>query len=160
MADNTRFQSSTDPAQPKILDKEVPHSGELAKLQYVGLGFVTGTEGTYTFQELPGDSVFTQSVAAGSSIPTDGVDLFGIKNWGILIPSNFDGTQIQFQMSDTFAGTYVPVRNVANERVVQTVTAGAFHDVFGELQGIRFLKIETVTAQAITDTIFKIIGKS
>lgn len=62
MADNTLFQASLDPAQPRILDKEVLHSGENAKLQYVGLGIVTGTEGAYTFRELAALDTLLQSL--------------------------------------------------------------------------------------------------
>jgi hypothetical protein len=62
MADNTRFQESTDPAQPRILDKEVTHSGDLAKLQYIGLGITTGTEGAYTFRELAALDTLLQSL--------------------------------------------------------------------------------------------------
>jgi hypothetical protein len=62
VADNTLFQASLDPGQPRILDKEVSHSGELAKLQYVGLGIVTGTEGAYTFRELAALDTLLQSL--------------------------------------------------------------------------------------------------
>lgn len=52
MADNTPFQASTDPAQPKIADKEVTHSGDQAKVQLIQLVDVVGTEGAYTLREM------------------------------------------------------------------------------------------------------------
>lgn len=51
MADNTSFYASLDPAAPKVLDKEVDHSGDTAKLQYIGLGEALGSEGSRTFRE-------------------------------------------------------------------------------------------------------------
>lgn len=104
--------------------------------------------------------VISQTIPVGTSVPAAGVDLAGLRNWGILVPTTFDGTQITFQTSDTLGGTYATVRDVANNPVTQTVTAGAFHDVFGELMSVRFLKINTVTVQATTDTVFQILGKS
>lgn len=207
MPDNTSIRGSLDPADPKVADDEVSYSGELAKVQIVQLGFVSGIEGSRTVakvadlgalltsidghvDQLEGYSdglegllatltgqlpaslilnalktaaaevVISQTVPVGASAPVAGVDLAGLRNWGILVPSNFDGTQITFQTSDTLGGTYATVRDVANNPVTQTVTAGAFHDVFGELMSIRFLKINTVTVQAGSDTIFQILGKS
>lgn len=106
------------------------------------------------------EAVLTASVATGVSLQATGTDLAGLRNWGILVPSTFDGTQIQFQMCDTLGGTYVPVYDITNTRVVMTVAVSRYYDVPGELMAIRFLKIETLTAQATTSTDFLIIGKS
>jgi hypothetical protein len=46
MADNTPFVASTDPASPKIADDEVSYSGDLAKVQIISLGSVSGVEGS------------------------------------------------------------------------------------------------------------------
>lgn len=62
MADNTSFYASLDPAAPKILDKEVAHSGDQAKLQYIGLGEATGTEGAYTFRAFTALDTLLQSL--------------------------------------------------------------------------------------------------
>jgi hypothetical protein len=159
VADNTLFQASLDPAQPRIADLEVPHSGENAKVQIIQLGIVTGTEGARTLQFVPGDSVFTQSVAIGASVPATGIDLFGLRNWGLFVPSTFDGTQIFFQTSDTLGGTYSDVYDILNARVQLTVTAGRYYDIPGELMAVRFVKICTVTNQATTTTVFTVIGK-
>lgn len=106
------------------------------------------------------DVVLTAKVVNGATVQASGIDLSGLRNWGLLVPSTFDGTQIQFQMCDTFGGTYVPVYDITNTRVVMTVAAARYYDIPGELMGIRFLKIECLTAQATTDTDFLIIGKS
>lgn len=104
--------------------------------------------------------VLTASVAAGATVQATGLDVGGLHNWGILVPSTFDGTQIQFQTCDSFGGTYVGVYDITNTRVTMTVAAGRFYDIPGELMAIRFLKIECVTAQAGTATDFLIIGKT
>lgn len=106
------------------------------------------------------EAVLTASVASGQTVQGTGVDLAGLRNWGLMIPSTFDGSQIQFQMSDTLGGTYLPVYDITNFRVVMTVSASRYYDVPGELLAIRFLKIETVTAQGGSATDFLIIGKS
>lgn len=104
--------------------------------------------------------VITQSVAVGQTVPAAGVDLAGLRNWGIVVPGSFDGTDIKFQTCDTLGGTYVPVFDMTNTEVRMTVGVGRFFDVPGELMALRFLKITTVTAQAGTATDFLIIGKS
>lgn len=106
------------------------------------------------------EAVLTASVASGQTLQGTGSDIGGLRNWGIIIPSTFDGTQIQFQMSDTLGGTYVPVYDITNTRVLMTVAVSRFYDIPGELMGIRFLKIECLTAQATSSTDFLIIGKS
>lgn len=159
MADNTAFLASLDPASPKIADDEVPYSGDNAKVQIIQLGIVTGAEGSRTLAKLPGDSVFTQSVASGASVPADGIDLFGLRNWGLFVPAEFDGTQIYFQTASTLAGTYVDVYDITNTRVVMTVTVSRYYDIPGELMALRFVKICTVTNQATSATVFTVIGK-
>lgn len=104
--------------------------------------------------------VITASIAATGTLQSTGSDLAGLRNWGVLVPSTFDGTQIQFQMSDTLAGTYVGVYDITNTRVIMTVAASRYYDIPGELMGIRFLKIECLTVQATTDTNFLLIGKT
>lgn len=69
MPDNTLFQASLDPAQPRIADKEVLHAGDLAKVQIILLSEVLGSEGAYTLRELTAlDTIIGQlaDAAAGS----------------------------------------------------------------------------------------------
>jgi len=118
---------------------------------------LSGLGGIYTASSSV--AVFA-SVAAGATLQAAGSDLDGVTNWGIMVPSSFDGTQIQFQMSNTLAGTYVPCYDITGQRVVVPAAASRYIDVPGELMAIRFLKIECVTVQAATSTDFWIIGKS
>lgn len=106
------------------------------------------------------NAVLTASVAAGATLQATGSDLGGLRTWGIVVPSNFDGTQIQFQTSDSLGGTYVPVYDITNTRVVMTVAVSRYYDIPGELMALRFVKIECVTAQVTDATNFLIIGKS
>lgn len=101
-------------------------------------------------------------VIATSTTISGAVDLSGLRNWGVLVPANFDGTQIAFQTSDTLGGTYGDVYDMTNQRVVMTLTAATlrYYDVPGELMALRFLRIVTLTVQATTDTVFQIIGKT
>ena len=49
--------------------------------------------------------VLTASVASGATLQATGSDLAGLRNWGFIVPSTFDGTQVRWQMSDTLGGT-------------------------------------------------------
>lgn len=106
------------------------------------------------------EAVLTASVAAGTTTSPSGIDLSGLRNWGLIVPANFDGTQIQFLMSDTAGGTMWGVYDITNTRVVMTVGPGRYYDVPGELMALRFVKIECLTTQSTTSTDFLIIGKS
>lgn len=186
MVDNTPFLASTDPASPKIADDEIAYSGDNAKVQIVQLAIVTGAEGAHSMTKLGDFSatltsilnrlpaalggggglrdeaverVLTASVAIAGNLSAE-LDLTGLRNWGFIVPSTFDGSLINFQMSDISAGTYIPVYDITNTLVQMTVTAGRYYDIPGELMGIRFLKINCVTAQATTTTVFTIVGKS
>jgi hypothetical protein len=76
----------------------------------------------------------------------------------IFIPSNFDGTEIKFHMATTIDGTYSVIEDAGVE-VTQTVSASAWQKLDPALMaGIPFLKIETVTDQATTDTVFAFVG--
>jgi hypothetical protein len=62
VADNTLFQASLDPAQPRIADLEVTNSGDLAKVQIITLAEITGSEGSYTLRRLSGLDTLIQSL--------------------------------------------------------------------------------------------------
>jgi hypothetical protein len=159
MADNTPIVASTDPASPLIADEEVPHSGELAKVQLVQLCVVTGVEGAYTLSKLGilgkvlrAETFLTASVAVGANL-SNAIDVAGYSVVTIYVPSTFDGTQINFQVS--YDGTnFSPLRDATNTLVTMTVTPGAAHAPWAELQGHRAIKINTVNVQATTTTDF------
>lgn len=103
--------------------------------------------------------VIPVTVTAGQTVST-AFDVGGLRNWGIMIPTTFDGTEIRYKTCDTLGGTYVGVFDVFNVRVMQTVGSNRFVDVYGEVMALRFLQIECLTVQATTDTVFQIIGKT
>jgi len=107
----------------------------------------------------PTNSVLTATVTAGLSA-SNAVDLGGISNVGLIVPSTFDGTQISFQVSDIFAGTYVPLYDIYNSPVQMTVAPSRAYDLPGELTEWRFLKVFCTTTQAGSDTVFTLVGKS
>jgi hypothetical protein len=107
-----------------------------------------------------GEAVLTHTVLAGNFTGLTGIDLAGLRNWGLMIPAEFDGTQIQFYACDTLGGTYLQVYDITNSPVTLTVAASRYYDIPGELMGVRFLKIWCVTVQATTSTVFTIVGKS
>lgn len=76
-------------------------------------------------------------------------------SWGMLhIPANFDGTQIKFHTAPTKAGTYTEVidPNTGSD-ITYTVAASKSCPMPPEVFGASYLKIESVTDQATTDTI-------
>lgn len=105
------------------------------------------------------EGLLTASVAIAGT-DSAAVDLTGVRNFGIFVPSTFDGTTISFKAAPTLAGTYSPVRDVTGTLVSIPVTAGTYIDVPGELMAVRFLKIVTGTAQATTTTDFQIATRS
>jgi hypothetical protein len=177
MTDNTPFVASTDPAAPKIADDEVSYNGDLAKVQMIQLVTVGGVEGAHTgptkladfsatltslLNKFAGtvilgkfiraETFLTATVAIGANL-SNAIDVAGYSIVAIHVPSTFDGTQINFQVS--YDGTnFLPLRDATNTLVTMTVTAGAAHAPWAELQGHRAIKINTVTAQATTATDF------
>lgn len=105
------------------------------------------------------ESVITCTVASGNTV-SGAVDLAGIRNMGLIVPSTFDGTAITFQVSDTLGGTYVGLYDITNAQVSMTITTSRAYDLPGELMAWRFVKIVCGTAQAATDTIFLLVTRS
>ena len=76
-------------------------------------------------------------------------------SFGILyIPSNFDGTQIKFHVCDTYGGTYVPLVDDTGTDITYTVAASKAIALPPEMFGATHFKIETVTDQATSNTVF------
>lgn len=106
------------------------------------------------------ESVVTCSVASGQTISA-AVDLAGMRNVGLIVPSTFDGTAITFQVSDQLAGTYVPLYDIRNVAVaIPVMAASRAYDLPGELTWVRFLKIVCGTAQATTSTDFLLVART
>lgn len=169
MADNTPFVSSLDPASPKIADREVSHSGDTAKVQLIQLASATGVEGAYTLRTSsigPGGGQRTEAtcravpfvVPLGQTVPAAGIDTDGARSLGLIVLANFDGTQIRFQVS-TDNLTFYNLYDASGTRVTQTVQSGA-NNLFAEVLDYQYIKVETVTVQAGTDTNFILCMRS
>lgn len=103
------------------------------------------------------DRTATITIATSTTV-SEAVDLSGCALVGIFVPTNFDGTQFKFQVCSTLGGTYVSLQDGDGSSSAFTVTTAASRyvplDNLAILAGVRFLKIETLTAQADTDTVF------
>ena len=78
--------------------------------------------------------------------------------YGLVVPSNFDGTAILFHVSHDDV-TYQPLYTSLNVAVGMTITASRSYDLPTELAAWQYWKIETVTDQATSDTIFTVVAK-
>lgn len=182
MADNTPFYASTDPASPKIADKEVAHAGDQAKVQLIMLVEVTGSEGGYTLREMAAlDTILqtrlpaalstigglktasvngsVQCTVASGQTASNAVSVAGARNLALYVPATFDGTQIWFQGTVPGIGE-VDIYDITNTRVGLVVTAGRVYDVPGEVMAFEQVKLVCGTAQATTDTVFVFVYKS
>lgn len=107
----------------------------------------------------PVETTVTATVASGQTDSAQ-VDLAGLSNLGVLVPSTFDGTTISFKVSNAAAGTDYPLYDITNTLVSMTVTAGRAYDLPGELMVWRYVKIVCGSAQATTATDFVLVGRS
>jgi hypothetical protein len=72
----------------------------------------------------------------------------------LYIPSDFDGTQIKFHTSATRDGTYTEVIDPTDGTdITYTVAASKSCPFPPEVFGARWVKLESVTDQATTDTV-------
>lgn len=106
------------------------------------------------------ESTLVCSVAAGAQVAANGIDLAGIRTWGVIVPTTFDGAAIGFSVSDTLTGAYFPAYDITNTMVTIPVGPGRYYDVPGEVMAARFLKITTDVNQTGTSTDFIVIAKS
>lgn len=86
-----------------------------------------------------------------NAAPCDGFS-FGM----LWIPSNFDGTQIKFHTCSTKTGTYLPLIDDSGSDVTYTVAASKCIALPPEIFGAAYFKIETVTDQSTSDTVFAV----
>ena len=76
-------------------------------------------------------------------------------SFGILyLPSNFDGTDLIFHVSATKSGTYVPVSDpITGTDITYKTAASKACPIPPEAFGAAWLKLESVTDQATSDTV-------
>jgi hypothetical protein len=98
------------------------------------------------------DTSAIASVGIGGNL-SGAVDIRGYRCAGIVVPSTFDGTVINFQVSADGVN-YAALYDATNTLVQMTVTAGRAYAVWAELSDWSYLKVNTVTAQATTTTDF------
>lgn len=97
------------------------------------------------------------TVADGQTTSNAGV-LINSTEFGLAVPSTFDGTTITFTVSELFAGTYQPLYDASNTQVSRTVAASRSYPLPAELKAWPFFKIVCGTAQTGA-TIFDLVGK-
>jgi hypothetical protein len=89
---------------------------------------------------------------------TNEVDIRDMALIGLLVPSTLNGTDLIFHVSHDNV-TYYPLYDTSNGAVDMTVTAGQAYDLPTALAAWPWMKIETVTDQADTDTEFIVVSK-
>ncbi len=93
---------------------------------------------------------------------TEAVDLRGTQLVGLHVPSNFDGTGIILFACDTIDGTFLAVQTDSTSATALPITTTASRYVPINpivTEGLRFVKIGTVTGQTTNNTIFKLACK-
>jgi hypothetical protein len=99
--------------------------------------------------------VINATVASGASL-SGVIGLNGCLPTGLVIPSNFDGTQITFQVSAD--GTTYQVLWCNGALLTLTVAASVSYTLKPEdFIGWRYLKVATVTQQATSDTVIGVL---
>jgi hypothetical protein len=97
-----------------------------------------------------------------STTVSNAIDVRGVSMGGLLIPSNFDGTIITFQVSDDQNGTFVAAYKDDNTQYSMTTAASrftTFDDAAVMLAAASWIKLVTTTAQTTTDTSITFLGK-
>lgn len=96
---------------------------------------------------------FTFDIGTDADL-SDAVCIDGYSFGMLYLPSNFDGTQIIFHVSSTRGGTYVPVSDpTTGSDITYTSAASKACPIAPEVFGASWLKLESVTDQATTNTV-------
>jgi hypothetical protein len=90
---------------------------------------------------------------------TDAMSIEGASFGMLYVPSNFDGTDLLFHVCSTVNGTYLPLLNDAGVAIQYVTAASKAVALPPELFGAAYFKIETVTDQATSDTVFLVTTK-
>lgn len=97
----------------------------------------------------------TVVVATDADLTATAIPIESAAMGTIWIPSNFDGTQIKYHVCDTHGGTYVVLGQTSDGGdLTHTVAASKAFALPEQLFGAAYFKVETVTDQATTDTVF------
>ena len=90
---------------------------------------------------------------------TNAVDIRGYVTFALLVPSTLNGTEIKLHVSYDNA-TYYPLYSASNAHVAHTITASTAQPLSSLLPPWPWMKIETTTDQADTDTEFVVVMSS
>ena len=100
----------------------------------------------------------TATIAVGQTV-SGAVDLSATFLTALIIPANFDGSQITFEVSNDGTNFYA-YRNTSNTVIIATVTAGsAMGIVPSDFASWRYIKIVSVTTQTTTDTVIGLVTR-
>jgi hypothetical protein len=110
--------------------------------------------------DAPGAAVLTNyskavviTIAVSTTVSA-AVDLLGFTLVGLILPAAFTGTAITFQVSDSLAGTYVPLRDATGAAVSVTVAQGTAAVLDPTtFAGWRFVKLVSGSAEAADRTV-------
>ncbi len=104
-----------------------------------------------------------------SGTTSGALDLVGTFLVGLIVPDNFDGTQIQFLGSrsgdiDSVGGleSYVPIYNASGTRLTVTATAATLTGIAltpSDFAMWRFIKLVSVTTQTVTPTVIGLVTR-
>jgi len=98
-------------------------------------------------------ATFTFDISVDADL-SSAVCIAGFAYGMLYLPSNFDGTQLIFHTCATIDGTYQPVSDpTTGSDITYTTAASKNCPVAPEVFGARYLKLESVTDQATTDTV-------
>jgi hypothetical protein len=96
---------------------------------------------------------FTFTIATDADL-SDSVCIDGFSFGMLYLPSTLDGTELKFHVCGTKGGTYLAVVDATTgSDLTYTVAASKAVVVPPEVFGAAYLKIESVTDQATTDTV-------
>ena len=95
-----------------------------------------------------GQIVTNTAVIPISTTTSDAITTNGLSLVGIYIPAAFTGTSLNFLVSETLGGTYVPLYNKSGE-VTYTVAPAQFLAIAPiDFYGVPFLKIVSNSSEA------------
>lgn len=98
------------------------------------------------------------TIATGETV-SDAIDLQGTFLVGLIIPANFDGTQLKFKGSRDGENFYT-LNNTAGNDLIATVVAGQATSIAPQDFAMwRFIQLVSVTTQTTTDTIIGLVTR-
>jgi hypothetical protein len=100
-------------------------------------------------------------VIADGQATSNAVDLLGTSLLAFITDAALDGTAFTFTASDSLAGTYLPLRDMATGNALSALcsASGYYGTQPSDFASVRFLKIVSGTAQSGAATTIKIVNR-